>query len=261
MSDKKRKCWAECLGDCKGPLTLEHIASAAIFEGETLTSYGMHWAKEGITLKKSKLGSHMLCKHHNETTSHLDACAGKLAAALRDYWRSKRNVVLTLKGEEFERWSMKLLTNMMTCGWFFPHKTMPPPFLVECVFGRRVVDPHAGLHSLLDFKHRCTPNNFSFMPLATAKAHKLEVRGIVFNFQSLLFGFFPRCGNHKVFLNNLGNTQGYDLAKARLLRHPRELKFERRQRNRPFCPSQCFKVKFEWDTATDADNLDSINPH
>jgi hypothetical protein len=261
MSEKKRKCWAECLGDCRGPLSLEHIASAAIFEGDTFTSHGMHWAKEGITLKTSRMGSHILCKHHNETTSHLDACAGKLSRALRDYWRSRRNVVLTLNGEEFERWSIKLLTNMMTCGWFFPHKTTPPPFLVECVFGLRKVALHAGLHSILGFRHKCTPNNFSFMPLATIQPGKLEVHGIIFNFQSLLFSFFPTCGNHTEFLHKLGNRHEYDLTNAKLLRHPRELQFERRQRNRPFSSPQRFKVKFEWDAATDADRWDSTNPH
>jgi hypothetical protein len=246
MSEKKRKCWAECLGDCKGPLTLEHIASASIFHGDTFTSHGMHWAKKGITLKTSQIGSHILCKHHNESTSDLDNCAGKLSTALRSFWRTNRDVVLTLNGEEFERWSCKLLINMMACGWFFPHKATPPQFLVEHVFGRRAIGCRAGLHTIVGIKHHCTPNNFQFMPLGYNKPGKIEIRGIVFNFQSLLFAFFPKCADQKEFINSLGDDRMFKPSKVNVMRHPVEEKLERRSKNQLFTKPKKFHLRFDW---------------
>lgn len=260
MSEKKRKCWAECLGDCNGPLSLEHIASASIFHGDTWTSHGMKWAKKGITLKTSQIGSHILCKHHNESTSDLDNCAGQLSKALRSFWQSRRDVVLTLKGDEFERWSCKLLINMMACGWFTPQKATPPQFLVEYVFGKRPIGCRAGLHVLMDISHSCTPNNFDFKSLGYERPNGVDVRGIVFNFQSLVFAFFPKCGKQEEFLHSLGNDEVFKLADVRAKRHPVEVGFKRKRKNRPFSPPQKFKLKLEWDKTTRSQAPDCDEP-
>lgn len=233
MRQNKRKCWAACLGDCKGPLTLEHIASASIFHGDMITSEGMRWNDGPVTQNKSKWGSHILCKHHNETTSPLDACAGQLTTAIRRFWRLKKNETLTVDGRLLERWSVKLAINMLACGWFLPRKLTPPRSLVEIVFGLRDFSVQAGLHNILMVQHRCVTNNLQFMPLGTMHPNKFSLHGIVFNLESVVFGLFPRDGNHSAYLTKLGIRNGFDLTEAKAIRRPRELKLERRSPRTP----------------------------
>jgi hypothetical protein len=83
--------------------------------------------------------------------------------------------------------------------------------------------------------------------LDNQKPGKVEIRGFVFNFQSLLFAYFPKCGDQQKFLNSLETKGQFDLSNARVHRHPKEINLERRNKKRPFCPPQRFKLKLEWE--------------
>lgn len=233
MSEKVRECWASCLGNCEGPLTLEHIASKSIFYGDTFTSHGMHWSKGGITLKTDKIGTHMLCKRHNETTSPLDACAGNLVTAIRKFWKCRRNNSVTIDGRLLERWSVKLVTNMLASGWFFPQKMTPPKSLVEIVFGLREFTEQAGLHNLLMIQHHCVPNNLQFMPLGQMGQGKFSLHGIVFNLESIVFGLFPRDGDHSAMLHKIGKSKIFDFSETKAIHHPALIRLERKSRRCP----------------------------
>ena len=138
-----RNCYALQLGNCKGPLSLEHYISYRLLKiiGDTLEISGPPWLK-GQTKKVfiKKLGSKILCSHHNNILSELDEEAILFFKALKKYDQvlgnlsSQKNEVVNLSGEKLERWLIKLYLGMH-CGKQFSNKLEKPElYLLDKLF-------------------------------------------------------------------------------------------------------------------------------
>jgi hypothetical protein len=161
---RPRKCWAECLGDCSGVISKEHLVSEGLFSGRAVSVRGFHWCKGSTReLPIRKLTANILCVGHNNGSSNLDKAAQEAFQTLKDIreLRSVREALkakiwtvvdYTIDGLALERWFLKTLINVAYTNW--EHELFAvnegdgavPEELVEIVFGRRRFDRTAGLY-------------------------------------------------------------------------------------------------------------------
>lgn len=117
------KCWANCLGDCDGGMSQEHIVSECLFEGD-INVMGLPWCKdEHKTMRIETLTDNILCRRHNTALSDVDRAAkhtmNTLKAALDLHERRNGIHTRTWTIQYFEsdmllleRWALKTLINI-----------------------------------------------------------------------------------------------------------------------------------------------------
>jgi hypothetical protein len=128
----KTGCYAERLGDCRGPVNAEHVVSRvlldAIWEGARGGRvYGLtflHATSENpASIGIRALTSHILCEGHNSGSSSLDTESAKLFRAMERLVlaENKGEPVATnsyVRGDLVERWMFKTLVNGLFSGNF-----------------------------------------------------------------------------------------------------------------------------------------------
>lgn len=138
----EKKCWAECLGDCSGGLSREHIISKSFFEGEPISVKGLDWTQE----EERKIGlssavSKVLCRAHNSRLSSLDAEIKKARKHFRKFSdlvikdKQAEEFVGTIDGTKFERWLLKTTINFMRASPRKYSNFFPDYLLTEMAFG------------------------------------------------------------------------------------------------------------------------------
>ena len=166
------RCWARCLGNCKGPISGEHLISVGAFRpgiGKSDNRAGRIGERLTVTLREldgtksvkdttvRRYTEDILCEHHNNVTADLDKAGSELIDAIWDFlekhdrrkplanlrWNVERYLV---DSALVERWLMKIAVNNLF-GQPFPiggsgaAPGWPTPELVEMIFGVRPV-PH-----------------------------------------------------------------------------------------------------------------------
>jgi len=129
-----RTCYAALLGNCAGPLSLEHPYSKSIFRGgSNVVARGVPKLPEGKQLGLNSLGSRVLCKRHNELLNELDDEIGLLANAMRELIEGQRTESITVNGSKIERWFLKMAAGSAAAGW--AGGGAPPEGIVQQIFG------------------------------------------------------------------------------------------------------------------------------
>jgi hypothetical protein len=111
---KPRQCWAHSLGDCKGPLTGEHIVSSCLF-GEFVKVEGLLDGPPK-SIGKAGLVVNALCKAHNNRLSECDQAAKDMSEAADWMFatttpRDSPTLVLPVSGFRFGKWMAKTACN------------------------------------------------------------------------------------------------------------------------------------------------------
>lgn len=116
-------CWASSLGNCRGGISHEHYVSECVFPRQSIFVQGLDWClEEPKELRIETLTAKILCKHHNETLSELDAAAGQAFNSIREFAETRINrsktpslnwapKQFTINGPRLERWCLKTLLN------------------------------------------------------------------------------------------------------------------------------------------------------
>jgi len=118
-----KECWANSLGDCGGEISREHYVSECVFPKQSIFVQGHDWCLERPKeCRIETLTAKILCKHHNETLSELDAAAGQAFNSIRAFTETRMNRAgmpylnwapkqFTIDGRRLERWCLKTLLN------------------------------------------------------------------------------------------------------------------------------------------------------
>ena len=131
MDSRTQECWASQLGDCAGGISREHPVSDGIFEGNSISAFGLSWCKDepkriGLPNAVAKI----LCGHHNTALSPHDAEATRLSRFLAANLRDDPEVesTIALDGSLLEKWSLKTFTNLGYMGALDPlaHRRIAP---------------------------------------------------------------------------------------------------------------------------------------
>jgi len=145
-----RKCWANSLGDCAGPMSKEHIFSRAIARKGSKAEISV---KGMANMPDQSIGpdwpnSRILCERHNSILSPLDNEAKKLADALHEFVDGAQHTTVHLNGLLLERWTLKTVINFFAAGYADESKWLPTEDVVRNVFGLEPLPKGCGLYLL-----------------------------------------------------------------------------------------------------------------
>lgn len=153
------QCWANCLGDCSGGMSQEHLVSECLFEGK-INVMGLPWCKDSPKqMRIETLTDNILCRCHNTALSKVDSAAKQTldtiaeAADLFDRRSQIPSRSWTIKYFEtdmwlLERWCLKTLMNI--------RMNSQPDYqivgewdqLVRVAFGLEMFTPPKGLYMM-----------------------------------------------------------------------------------------------------------------
>ena len=120
-----KNCYASTLGGCSGGITGEHYISRSVLKlishddahpGIAVVS-GPRWKNKALPI--ASLVANILCRAHNEGLSLLDSTAKTFLEAMQQIHsnaKSHARVTLSLTGDHFERWLLKVLCGFMASG-------------------------------------------------------------------------------------------------------------------------------------------------
>ena len=219
------ECWADCLGDCAGGQSREHYISDGIFDGESVTAFGLSWCKDRpISIGLGSATSRILCKKHNESLSDVDAEAAKLSRFISSNIAvqplSRDSMVLS--GQALEKWSLKTLLSLGYIGALDPTsftRLKPSVEIVNPLFRGVPVPEGAGLYFVTsslssdDFK-------VGLAWKAIRNQSNGKVFGMAFTFNGLRFvvSMLPNRGEKQI--NAMGVVDGFDYSAATVIYRP-----------------------------------------
>src|SRR5579871_4387929 len=144
------KCWANCLGDCDGGMSREHIVSKCLY-GKNVKVRGLPWCKDEWAFRSiDNLTSKILCRRHNTGLSAVDDAARSTLDTIVDafaLWNVRNKIVtrswtvkrFTTNMLLLERWCLKTLINTnlnLKPGWPIDGDSPDPTDeLVRIAFG------------------------------------------------------------------------------------------------------------------------------
>ena len=148
--DKYAKCWANSLGDCKGPMSREHIFSNATSRKDSKIPLAV---KGMANMPDRTIGfdgptARILCQSHNSRLSILDSEAKKLADGLHKLVDGEEHTTVHVNGPLLERWALKTLINFLASGLADKKKRTPDRDLVLSTYGKTCLPGGCGLYLL-----------------------------------------------------------------------------------------------------------------
>lgn len=157
MSNKS-SCWAAALGDCQGRISQEHYISRAMWDTDVIDVIGFSWCKdEPKQVPVARLTAGVLCEHHNQTLSEVDAAGAFIFQTFKKaekLWeeRSKSPHVewakslFNINGWMLERWLAKAMMGILRAGFRQQEDRQEEHTinaLVRCAFGlEKLKEPH-----------------------------------------------------------------------------------------------------------------------
>jgi hypothetical protein len=161
-----KTCWAAALGACSDKISREHLVTASIWDGPTVSVVGFPWCKdEPKDVGIASLTSKVLCTYHNSELSPLDQAAKEAFTALREAtklgnerfkqrprrWKKRR---FEVNGPLLERWFLKTAINMSRLyesAYVWKCTDAPlyqvPLSLVRAAFGLEALEPPLGIYA------------------------------------------------------------------------------------------------------------------
>jgi len=161
------QCWANCLGDCAGVMSQEHLVSECLYDTDIKVK-GLPWCQSDWKfLKIGTLTSPILCQHHNHSLSEVDDGAkhtmNTIAQAFA-LWHVRKPIRARHWSKQyfstnmllFERWCLKTLINInlnLKPGMPIQDGSISPTEeLVRVAFGRDRFKPPMGLYMMVSDK-------------------------------------------------------------------------------------------------------------
>jgi hypothetical protein len=157
----KSSCWAAMLGDCQGGISQEHYISRSMWDTEVVNVVGFPWCKEEPKqIPVARLTAGVLCVHHNQTLSEVDAAGAsifrtfRLADELcierstRPHFRWPQSS-FNINGWALERWLAKAMMGILRAGYKLTSDQEDESTLhalVRCAFNLSRLEAPRGLY-------------------------------------------------------------------------------------------------------------------
>lgn len=200
------QCWASCLSNCGEGISREHYISDGIFDGVTVTTYGLPWFRqETVTIGLKTAVAKILCGRHNNALSDFDGEAAKLSKFLpnvlaRDFDAQGH---LLLRGTYLEKWALKTFLNLGYLGALDreqPNPLQPPESLVRYVYLNTPIAEGIGLYFVSsEINDRNYEAGVSWCSVRS-RANPNQVCGMTLKFYGLRFvvSISPKLANEMI---------------------------------------------------------------
>ena len=222
------ECWAKDLGNCGGATSREHYISDGIFDGQSITAFGLSWCSEApVSIGLASATAQILCKRHNEALSDYDDEASKLSRFMTTNIINapRADEATTLKGPLLEKWSLKTLLNLGFLGALdrpLFTRIEPPLEIVQCLFRNIPVPEGAGLY-LVSGTLTTESYKVGLAWNAIRNRETSKVFGMAFTFNGLRFVVSLLSSRGEDKIKSLGVTNGFDYASANVTYRPHNI--------------------------------------
>ena len=201
-------CWARSHSPCSQGASREHLISAGVFDQTRIFVQGFNWCQQEKEIGLSALTSKILCRRHNsilESADHAGIAAIRAFDATID---PGKDTTTSFCGLELERWLLKAAINLncrgidkLGVGMLGAKPGHPAPYLLEAVFGDRILDYKMGAYFLLpNGEYRFRKGELIVISIR----RRGEIGGIYFNLRGIhvFLSLFP--GHAPTQLGQLG---------------------------------------------------------
>lgn len=264
-----RKCWANRLGNCAGPLTGEHLISNNLLDPKIKVK-GFSWCKEELKeIGSAGLISNFLCRKHNEDLSPYDNEVKKLSSAFNRWVTNVRRfenqsftlteipITYKINGYFLEKWFAKTLVNISLIN----EGEIKIDFdrLLPALFsGQNFKSPY-GFYLTSEIGEKIdTRNFFELLPLFNEMTGAKELAGGLFTFKGFRYiilipnSIEPSIENHKLkpISNSLTSDTLKDWSRLRVTWHHKSISEQRQRRTKGQLIGKKFKTQeilFTWD--------------
>ena len=238
----RRSCWAECLNDCEGPLSREHVISAGVFDEIMLHVEGIHaFGNESKVVSTANLTARMLCKDHNSRLSPLDVEAARLSNAIKAARAGSDPVTLRVSGALLERWALKSLVNLLASRWTEMGRFPPGPDIVAKVFGLAPISAPSGLYALLNYQGTAPPDSVFYAVITSQHESSPHVLGLLISLSGMVFALSICRSPLDQVLRGHSPFGPFDTADARTAHRPVRMQMGDRSRE-----NLTLTVEFDW---------------
>jgi hypothetical protein len=218
------ECWAHSLGNCGGGRSREHYISDGIFDGATVTAFGLPWCKdEPVTIGLASATSKILCKRHNEALSSFDAEAAKLSRFISSniVHEPLAHTDITLQGPLIEKWALKTFLNLGFIGALDRgvSRLTPPSNLVKSLFASDKLRNGLGLYFITGgVSNDGFKVGLAWNAIVNRKTGRPD--GMTFTFNGLRLAVTAISLRAEAQIRGLGRLKGFDYSAAKVLYHP-----------------------------------------
>ncbi|MEC9362628.1 MAG: hypothetical protein VYC42_05325 [Pseudomonadota bacterium] len=202
------ECWAKSHTPCGLGASREHYISAGLFDQPTIFVQGFDWCPEEKEIGIGALTSKILCRKHNSILSGADMGGIRAVQAIDLTTDPAGDTLDELNGLSLERWLLKTAINVtfrgkqkLGIGMRGAEIGYPAPYLLEAVFGGRVLEYKMGVYVLFPKGQYL----FRKGEIVVVPIHKEgEIGGLYFNLRGVHFflSLFP--GHAPPSLRELG---------------------------------------------------------
>lgn len=251
-----KSCWARDLGDCSDEMSKEHLVSAALWRGNSISVQGFSWCIDSPKqVGLNSISAHILCKFHNNSLSPLDTSAASAFDSIRaatrlangrDSLQPRKWTPVTYNIREpqlLERWFLKTCLNLAVSHptqnrWRQTGQPLNavPLRLVQMTFGTEPIRRPFGLYAAASVGDEVLlQDSIIFSPLMYSGpdviAASFEFRGIRFLLHLEEYELPERLVLHR--------NQEAQWKTSQLLYHLRQLKWRSRG-------AESHTIKFHW---------------
>lgn len=241
-----RSCWAYCLGDCQGPLSKEHVISAAVFDETMLHVEGIQaFGDEPRVVSRASLTARMLCREHNSRLSPLDAEAARLSDAIKTARADGAPVTHRVNGVLLERWALKSLVNLLASRWTEKGHIPPGDDIVAKVFGLAPILDPSGLYVLDGYQGTAPPDSVLYCVLVSQRESRPHVLGLLISLSGVVFVLSICKSKLDEVLRDLSPIGPFVTTNARTAYRPARIQLGDRSK-----PTPTLMIEFDWSDVT-----------
>jgi hypothetical protein len=226
-------CWASCVDGCGGGQSREHYISDGIYDGETITAFGLPWCKDApLTIGVSAAVAKILCKDHNSALSNFDSEASRLSLFL------KKNILneplqsnsIRLNGQHLEKWTLKTMLNLGYVGALEPGVSIiPPESLVRILFSDANLAEGAGFYFISGRTSNASfQNGLAWNAIRNVGVPERPIVGMAVTFNGVHFATTVSPIPAEDPLRKMGERRGVDYGSAKIYHRPDNIKFSSR---------------------------------
>jgi hypothetical protein len=219
-------CWASILGDCGSGKSREHYISDGIFDGESVTAFGLPWCRDNpITLGLKSATAKILCGKHNSALSEFDGEAAKLSKFLLTNVLAAplTESATTLNGFGLEKWALKTFVNLGYIRGLHreqSNRLEPTARLIRYIFRNETIADGVGLYFVTG---KLSSENYQgglWWDAIQNPDNPAEIFGMAFTFYGIRFVISTPPIRAERKIAGLGLVKGFDYSYAKIIYRP-----------------------------------------
>lgn len=225
------KCWASTLGDCAYGMSREHYVSDGIFDGESITAFGLEWCRdEPRTIALKRAVAKILCAKHNSALSDFDGEAARLSKFLVSevYLQPTVEASIKINGHLLEKWALKTFLNLGYLRALHRDQSNPiepPDSLIRYLYCNATIPDGVGLYHVSNSIGASNLDAGVSWNVIRTVDQPNRVVGLTFVFYGVRFAIVTEPGRAEGKIQGMGLVGEFNFSKSEVAYRPTSISF------------------------------------